>query len=54
MKSTIKAATKFVVELNQSTDNSSRKEEGIQQVKAHLGQSVKKNMGRQSAAWPVY
>jgi hypothetical protein len=34
-KSTIIAAAKFAVELNQSTDNSSKKE-GIQQVKAKL------------------
>jgi len=33
MKSTIKVAAMFVVELIQSTDNNETKKEGIQQVK---------------------
>ena len=40
MKLTIIAATKFAEQLNQSTETSLKR--GIQQVKAKLGQSVKK------------
>ena len=42
MNSTIKAAENFAGELKQSNENSDTKNEGIQHIKAKLGESVKK------------
>ena len=42
MNSTIKAAAKFAEELNQSKQNSDTLKEGIQHIKAKLGESLKK------------
>jgi len=39
-------------ELNKSIDNGDTKKEGIQHIKARLGESVK--MGKQCNAWPLY
>jgi hypothetical protein len=40
--STIKAAANVAEELNQSNENSDTKNEGIQHIKAKLGESLKK------------
>jgi len=42
MNSTIKVVGKVAEELNQSNENSNTKKEGIQHIKAKLGQSLKK------------
>jgi hypothetical protein len=42
MNSTIKVAAKIVEELNQLNENSDTKQEGIQHIKAILGESLKK------------
>jgi len=54
MNSTIKVAGMVAEEFNQSNENSNTKKEGIQHIKAKLRQSLKKKMGKQSNAWPVY
>jgi len=54
MNSSIKWAAKFAGELNQSNENSDTQKEGNQHIKAKLGHVLKKKMGKQSNAWPVY
>ena len=54
MNSTIKAVAKVAEELNQSSENSDTKREDIQHIKAKLGESLEKKMGKQNNAWPVY
>ena len=44
MSSTIKVAAKVVEELNHSNENSDTKKEGIQHIKAKLGESLKKKL----------
>jgi hypothetical protein len=43
MNSTIKSAAKVTVGLNQSNKNSDTNKEGIQHIKARLGESLMKN-----------
>jgi hypothetical protein len=54
VNSTIKSAGKVVEKLNQSNENSDTKRESIKHIKAKLGVSLRKKMGNQSNAWPVY
>jgi len=45
---------KVAEELDQSNGNSDTKQEGIQHIKAKLGESLGKIMGKECNAWPVY
>ena len=54
MNSIIKRAAKITEELSQPNEKSDAKQDGIQHIKARLGESLKKKNGKQSIAWAVH
>jgi len=53
MNSIIKTATKITEELSEPNEKSDAKQDGIQH-KARLGESLKKEIEKQSNAWAVH
>ena len=54
MNSIIKTAVKITEELSPPNEKSDAKQDGIQHIKARLGESLKKKMEKQSIAWAVH
>ena len=54
MNSIIKTAAKITEELSQPNEKSDAKQDGIQDIKARLGEFLKKKMEKQSIAWAVH
>jgi hypothetical protein len=53
MISTVTAAAKIIDELSQPNENNDMKQDGIQNTKARLAESLKKKWGK-NHAWPVH
>jgi cell division protein ZapA (FtsZ GTPase activity inhibitor) len=53
MNSTVRAAVKIIDELSQWNENNDMKQDGIQNKKARLDESLKKKWKKKSNVWPV-
>ena len=54
MNSITKTAAKITEELSQPNEKSDIKQDGIQHIKARLGESLRKKMEKQSNAWALH
>ena len=54
MNSIIKTAAKITEELSQPNEKNDAKQDGIQHIKARLGESLKKKWKEQIIAWAVH